>query len=169
MSAEIAAVLRRAAELIAEPERWCQGALFKRERRCLVGALIDAGAGDRVGCGPAREAMERHLGELPEIWNDRAGRQHAEVLAALRAAAEAEERDHESKESRWTHEQAIKLLRAIRDLALLPYPWPDTIDLDPLIPFTLGQIGGLCTKAISEAKSPIECAPMCPRPGDDAR
>lgn len=101
MSAEIAAVLRRAADLLAEPERWCQGHAYESDkngnvvRRCLMGAVIDAMVEFEPPPDPCavRWALWRHLMLDPERWNDRPERRHAEVLAALRAAAEAEERN----------------------------------------------------------------------------
>lgn len=108
MSAEIAAVLRRAAELIAEPERWCQGAIAlsksgfgcdenspRAAQWCVIGAISHAAfLGDMVTHWiDAVHAFRRHNRICSSgDWNDRADRTHAEVLAALRAAAEAEER-----------------------------------------------------------------------------
>lgn len=106
MSQEIAAVLRRAAELIAEPEKWCQGSFAKNGRGgsempdsdaavqwCAFGALARFCHGQILD--DASEVVMANISEEEGIvhWNDQPERQHAEVLAALRAAADAEERN----------------------------------------------------------------------------
>lgn len=109
MSQEIAAVLRRAAELIAEPERWtretlardangkeCQECSVKAVQWCALGAIVRAAADAGIGShwGDASWALRLHLGiRNTGEWNDHPSRRHAEVLAALRAAADAQERN----------------------------------------------------------------------------
>jgi hypothetical protein len=46
-----------------------------------------------------------------------------------------------------------RLLRVIYDLAILPYPFPDdTPPADPRFAYTLGQIGGLCSRVLAETQ-----------------
>jgi hypothetical protein len=45
-----------------------------------------------------------------------------------------------------------KLLFAIRDLALVPYPFPDGARVDDRLCIVLGQIAGLASKALSETE-----------------
>lgn len=110
MSQEIAAVLRRAAELIAEPEKWCQGdhardrflnpclpSSDKAQCWCMLGAIVRAADTIDSNLYRAADAIAEHLGGYKRTsigrWNDNPSRTHAEVLAALRAAADAEERN----------------------------------------------------------------------------
>ena len=46
-------------------------------------------------------------------------------------------------------EVAVHQLRAIKMLALLTYPYPEGhAPTDPALPWTLGQIAGLCSEAL---------------------
>lgn len=109
MSRGSAAVLRRAAELIAAPERWTQGTLARDANGkecqecgtqavqwCALGAIVRAAAdaGFHSHWCDASWVLRLHLGiRNTGEWNDSPFRTHAEVLAALRAAADAEERN----------------------------------------------------------------------------
>lgn len=107
------AILRRAAELIAEPGAWwhgpgtgkhCASTAVTRAVACAGAdklALVPAGAGNAEWCRAQRELAaqtgERFATYEPLLaiyrWNDAPGRTHAEVLAALYAAAERCERE----------------------------------------------------------------------------
>jgi hypothetical protein len=97
----IAEVLTRAADLLEKPGAWTQGA-FARDIHghpircesedaasfCAIGALYSL----RVGSWMA-DSCERRLSKFKRVemfaeWNDAPGRTQAEVVAALRAAAE---------------------------------------------------------------------------------
>jgi hypothetical protein len=57
-------------------------------------------------------------------------------------------------------EKHLILLRAIQDLALLPYPYPkENPPVDSSLILALGQIAGIAMKAISDATG----APVAPR------
>lgn len=102
MSAETADILDRAADVI-ERNGWYQDFYFDLGTDlpptecpvCLLGAISIA-MGNRspkteVFGSPAEIAMERYLGVVAVAdWNDDANRTVAEVLAALRGAAQAE-------------------------------------------------------------------------------
>jgi len=81
------------AALLIEERGWCQGLYEAPDGRlCAIGALSVASGGDAdiyVG-GAADEALARIVctAYIPH-WNDATGRTAAEVIAALRAAAEA--------------------------------------------------------------------------------
>lgn len=47
-------------------------------------------------------------------------------------------------------EQIIRILKVIRGLALLPYPFPDDGANDPSLALALGEIAGRATRAISD-------------------
>lgn len=50
-----------------------------------------------------------------------------------------------------TERDTIRLLRVIRDLAMLPYPYPGgTPKIDGNLLLALGQIAGLASKALGE-------------------
>ena len=107
MSREIASVLRRAAELIDTPAKWCQWSIAltpngqgcgenhpKASRWCVGGAILRAAflGGMETHCGYAIVACQRRNG-FPHLsfWNDHPLRTHAEVIAALLNAADAED------------------------------------------------------------------------------
>lgn len=80
-------VLLKAADLIEE-RGWGQG--FCRTSPCAVDAISTTGAkSDWPAGGRALEALRDHL-QVPSIagWNDQPGRTQAEVVTALREAAE---------------------------------------------------------------------------------
>jgi hypothetical protein len=88
----VADVLNVAADLI-ERDGWCQGYFTDPlGRRCVDGAICATSTmlptthwTDRAA---ARSALLLWLGERHIDWNDAPGRTQAEVVAALRAAAE---------------------------------------------------------------------------------
>ena len=81
--------LRKAA---AHVERgWCQNAYSKDGRVCAFGAIIEAELYDvaaRVAMGKRLASVLGLTFERIEMWNDTPGRTQAEVVAALRRAAE---------------------------------------------------------------------------------
>jgi len=94
-------ILVKARELIAEPERWTQGAFARDEHGfsryvcpgefdytcyCASGALRAAGG---YTTHPAYNAIHTG-GPAVCVWNDAPGRTHAEVLAAFDAAIATE-------------------------------------------------------------------------------
>lgn len=97
--------MNTAAQLLAEPGSWCQGASRRGVRgataqRCLVAALYDA-YGDRVvenialqlsqefGMASVEEARVGKLAQLDLTrWNDEQERTHAEVLAVAKRGDE---------------------------------------------------------------------------------
>lgn len=96
----MAADLRAAADVL-ERDGWTQRAWRDGDRRCVAGALTRA-VMDRTEAEnsnfdrpwqAASDALALHVGEAAMIWNDRHGRTAAEVIAALRAAADAAEAD----------------------------------------------------------------------------
>lgn len=87
-SANVAAVLRDAADLIEPPGKWIQGRLGDPETGCCaVGAIIYAAGNCDDTYFACVAAMENLLGTYASIWNDTKGRTQAEVVAALRIAA----------------------------------------------------------------------------------
>lgn len=86
-----AATLRAAARHI-EKHGWCQGEMFSDAgASCAVGAIFSVtGLVGLPLCCKALEAVSEHIGcdKLSE-WNDAPGRTAAEVIAALRAAADS--------------------------------------------------------------------------------
>lgn len=95
---DVAELLERAAEQVAKG--WCQGHGAEDARGystrtdspsairwCAIGAIDLHGVYPEVE--QARQALCAVIGESSvAIWNDRAGRTQAEVVAALRQAAE---------------------------------------------------------------------------------
>jgi hypothetical protein len=51
-----------------------------------------------------------------------------------------------------TDEQLLTLLRAIRDLAMIPYPYPADSNNDAALCFALGHIAGIASKATTAAR-----------------
>lgn len=89
-------VLRRAAQLIDTPEKWCQRADELDGKHCLMGAIMAHPDRDSAEFSSvyedACEAIAEQVGFsklriVMGIWNDEPGRTHAEVLAALDRAA----------------------------------------------------------------------------------
>lgn len=122
--------LTRAAELLARPEQWTQGA-FARDADGTVtaplsddavsfdlkGALIRAAG---PGYGSAWAAIERFLRADALHWNDDPTRTHADVLAALRgAAAMAEAEENEPLEDPSDRRIADALGRFIKWAAII--------------------------------------------------
>lgn len=81
--------LNRAADLI-ERDGWVQRQFYDRGRRCLDGAIMAALASPAFWRErrSARELVEEAMGGDLYEFNDTPGRTQAEVVAALRAAAE---------------------------------------------------------------------------------
>jgi hypothetical protein len=48
-----------------------------------------------------------------------------------------------------TNDQMLILLKAIKDLAIMPYPFEDNTPRDERLIWALGEIGGLASKAVS--------------------
>ena len=104
MSAQVAADLRAAAEVL-ERGGWTQGRYYRPETgcRCAIGAIVAVlGGHDTEFTIPdeaqprwraVEGALEAHLNHFIDIWNDEPGRTADEVIAALRAAADAAEAD----------------------------------------------------------------------------
>jgi hypothetical protein len=62
-----------------------------------------------------------------------------------------------------TGREAIRLLKSIRDLSLLGYPYPDEAPpIDDKLLLCLGSIAGLASKAIGEYEPRIETPLSCP-------
>lgn len=91
MTADVAAVLDGAADLL-ERDGWCQRAWRNRTgQRCAQTALVDSAEG--VYDDPwvkATWVMRQWIGESLTPWNDEPGRTASEVIAALRGAAASE-------------------------------------------------------------------------------
>lgn len=87
----VADVLNGAAELI-ERDGWVQGRFADGARRCASQAIYDAtlaGPGTVRVFHEARDVFAEDIAaDTTWAWNDAAGRTQAEVVAALRAAAE---------------------------------------------------------------------------------
>jgi hypothetical protein len=98
-------VLRHAARIIEE-RGWCRGELQDNQGAvCAMGAVHLAVAGKEYGAeilssgwrlqGDAENAIKHYLGlsadDNVEDWNDKTPHTAAEVIAALRAAADAAE------------------------------------------------------------------------------
>ena len=98
MSAQVAADLRAAADVL-ERDGWTRGAWLDEGRRCVAGALtkavMDLHPDDNFDRAyqSAHDTLSGHLGTAPMLWNDAHGRTAAEVIAALRAAADRAEAD----------------------------------------------------------------------------
>jgi hypothetical protein len=48
--------------------------------------------------------------------------------------------------------RSLKLLKAIHDLASVLYPYPEGAQVSPHLTFALGEIAGIASKAIQQAK-----------------
>lgn len=122
---EVADVLERAADLIAKPGAWTQGA-FSRDANgeaeldednlatanpvcwCALGAIAQAANADPLKADtfalykpetvlPAYVSFRAFLGGDVALWNDAPERQQSEVEAALRQAATAARQQGEGK------------------------------------------------------------------------
>ena len=97
MSKDTVRVLTDALALIDAPEKWCQGVAQIGAARCADRALCDVarqerheGAWQRYNRG--RLTLQIAIGQTDILtWNDRAGRTHAEVVAAFQRAIEIAE------------------------------------------------------------------------------
>lgn len=96
MTAQVAADLRAAADLL-DREGWTQERFYDYDTgcRCVAGALRES-VPDGGRWAYTVEALARHVGVPPfptsiYDWNDDSGRTADEVIAALRAAADAAE------------------------------------------------------------------------------
>ena len=89
----VADVLNGAADLI-ERDGWCQGTFRDGGARCASRAIGDAAENTKNPHGPdwsdaAHICLRKLTGHwFVSGWNDKPGRTKAEVVAALRAAAE---------------------------------------------------------------------------------
>ena len=103
MSAQVAADLRAAADVL-ERDGWTQGDYVTECGRCVMGAIAAALGGSYGETSVPYENHGRRYLALREIrnsvgtydldlWNDTHGRTAAEVIAALRAAADRAEAD----------------------------------------------------------------------------
>ena len=94
-----AEVLRKAADLIRPPGCWTQGVRARNAEGepviiddpkavsfCFVTAILKQG--DLMISLTAMHCVEKVVGELDTIWNDHPDRTQAEVVAALRMAAD---------------------------------------------------------------------------------
>jgi hypothetical protein len=89
--------LNYAADLLESEEwGWCQGVARNGDSLCMLGALAVA-TGNALrehqesfegDLGPRYEAAYKVLPEGKAAWNDEPGRTKAEVISALRSAAE---------------------------------------------------------------------------------
>lgn len=78
-----------AAAVYIERRGHCKGNYFDGDRVCALGALMETTAGSEA-FGKAKEALRGQIGGQPiPAWNDAEARTQAEVVATLRAAAEA--------------------------------------------------------------------------------
>jgi hypothetical protein len=102
MSADVAAVLERAADVIVE-RGWCQGVFHCGSSVCAVGAISVVVNGDPIPVDrmPATDAFDLWLHDHRDLppygedglisdWNDEPGRTADEVITALRECAAAE-------------------------------------------------------------------------------
>jgi hypothetical protein len=56
----------------------------------------------------------------------------------------------QQEEAEMDERECVELLRAIRTLALLPYPWPQgAAPVADIIVYTLGEIAGHASRAIN--------------------
>lgn len=87
----VADVLNGAADLI-ERDGWVQGMYRYEHSLCIVGAIDTAagcfGTNMTVDAMRARSTVADFIEANPTAWNDKPGRTKAEVVVALRAAAE---------------------------------------------------------------------------------
>jgi len=97
----IAEVLTRAADLIEPEGAWLQGEMAEDADGfevsageptavcwCIAGAIRRVSSANPGLYGLARNLLLDHIGESLVTWNDAPERTQAEVVAALRAAAE---------------------------------------------------------------------------------
>lgn len=97
----VAEILNKAADLIERPGAWTQGTSYRGPNeewrsggeadvvcRCAAGAINEVCGWSFDAALPAFKAFEAHIGGDTAQWNDSACRTQAEVVAALRAAAE---------------------------------------------------------------------------------
>jgi hypothetical protein len=101
----VATTLRKAAQWLEEHD-WCQGVMGHRYGThsttygsilrkidptacCAIGAIVIVA--DDYELHWARLVLGRYVGNNVSSWNDAPGRTKAEVIAAMRAAADAEE------------------------------------------------------------------------------
>jgi hypothetical protein len=104
VSAATAEVLRRAREVIATPERWTKGALYRVSKRgascddiaeatcfCGYGAVQKVTGTRNAQCLLACDALDGVVGGDFPSWQDKPGRRHREVLSAFDRAIAAEE------------------------------------------------------------------------------
>jgi hypothetical protein len=96
MTAAVADVLDKAADLLERNGGWCRGFYYDGASRSVTGALMDArGEGSAeeqwLRYGWAMGCLARFI-ESEEIdgWNDAPGRTASEVISTLRAAAAQE-------------------------------------------------------------------------------
>lgn len=88
MAQAVADTLRRAKALIDTPEKWWNGHRAANTAICAGTAIARSEvANQRV----ARDAFERHIGNIVQSFNDMPGRTHAEVMEAFSRAIEEEE------------------------------------------------------------------------------
>jgi hypothetical protein len=102
MPDSVAGVLERAADRLSKPGAWTKGHLAldaqgkpvnptypEAVRWCLAGGLqsVAGGAGTELFCS-AYARLSRTIGSGVAAWNDTASRTQAEVVAALRTAAQ---------------------------------------------------------------------------------
>jgi hypothetical protein len=93
------AVLRRARDVVANEQRWCQGSFARSwfnipvpphsvlaRRFCAIGAIIGAGRELQLQTQDACLALQWQTVRPVEGWNDEPERTHAEVIAAFDAA-----------------------------------------------------------------------------------
>jgi hypothetical protein len=106
MTASVADILRQAADLIEPKGAWTKHAMAREIGGrhvpvesttavcwCAVGAIVRLAPGyaaNQLYCDAIR-AIERQVGGPVPAFNDAAGRTQAEVVAALRAAADKAE------------------------------------------------------------------------------
>ncbi|WP_374387179.1 hypothetical protein [Brevundimonas sp.] len=94
-------ILNAAADLLEKPGAWTQGTSYAGPNgewrnggepdvtcRCTVGAINEICRWNFDAAIPVFQVFETHIGQDTAKWNDNAYRTQAEVVAALRQAAE---------------------------------------------------------------------------------